>query len=133
MPHIWEDFVKYPGLQTRTTQLVRWLAGTALVAVTAFGVAACSHNGPREEDEPRRDDGDLYRDQRRPVRTGLTVLLEDSLKLIAGKRVGLITNQTGVDEKGRSGIDLLFSDPRAVRAGVRLVALFSPEHGIRGT
>lgn len=128
--------MKYPGLQGSTRQLARWLATGVLVTATTLGFAACSHNGPREEDEPqRRDgpDGELMREQRRQVRTGLSVLLEDSLKLIAGKRVGLITNQTGVDERGRSGIDLLFSDPRVVKAGVRLVALFSPEHGIRGT
>lgn len=77
--------------------------------------------------------GELQRAQNRSVQTGLTVLLNDSIRIIAGKRVGLITNHTGIDERGRSGIDLLFSDPRATKAGVRLVALFSPEHGIRGT
>lgn len=67
------------------------------------------------------------------VRPGITVLLDDSVHLIRGKRIGLLTNQTGVDERGRSDIDLLHSDPRAAAAGVRLVRLFSPEHGIRGT
>ena len=47
---------------------------------------------------------------------------------LAGKRIGLITNQTGVDRNRRSTIDLLAHAP-----GVKLVALFSPEHGIRGT
>lgn len=129
--------MKYPGLQGTTRQLARWLAGSAIVASITLGFVACSHNTPREEDEPqqRREgpDGELMREQRRQVRTGLSVLIDDSLKLISGKRVGLITNQTGVDEHGRSGIDLLFSDQRVVKAGVRLVALFSPEHGIRGT
>ena len=63
-----------------------------------------------------------------PVRPGIEVLLEDSLHLVAGKRVGLITNQTGVDSSGRSSIDRLFE-----HADVELVALFTPEHGIRGT
>jgi uncharacterized protein YbbC (DUF1343 family) len=67
------------------------------------------------------------------VRPGISVLLDDSIHLVRGKRVGLLTNQTGVDERGRSDIDLLAGDPRATAAGVRLVALFSPEHGIRGT
>lgn len=67
------------------------------------------------------------------VQPGVTVLLDDSIKLIAGKRVGLITNQTGVDEKGRRTIDLLASDARAARAGVKLVRIFSPEHGLAGT
>lgn len=61
------------------------------------------------------------------VRPGITVLLTDSVHLIAGKRVGLITNHTGRDASGRSSIDLLFKAP-----GVRLTALFAPEHGMRG-
>lgn len=66
------------------------------------------------------------------VRPGITVLLEDSIALIRGKRVALLTNQTGIDAAGRSDIDLL-RDDRAKAAGVNLVRLFSPEHGIRGT
>ena len=66
------------------------------------------------------------------VRPGITVLLDDSLALISGKRIGLLTNQTGVDARGASDIELLRGD-RARSAGVVLVRLFSPEHGIRGT
>jgi uncharacterized protein YbbC (DUF1343 family) len=54
-------------------------------------------------------------------------LLRDSLHLLAGKRVGLITNPSGRDRKGTSTIDLLHRAP-----GVRLVSLFGPEHGLRG-
>lgn len=67
------------------------------------------------------------------VRPGISVLITDSLNLIRDKRIGLITNQTGVDEDGRSTVDLLHSDPRVTAANVKLTALFSPEHGIRGT
>ena len=63
-----------------------------------------------------------------PIRPGVEVLLEDSLHLVAGRRVGLITNQTGVDSQGRSSIDRIYEHP-----SVELVALFAPEHGIRGT
>ena len=66
------------------------------------------------------------------VRPGISVLLTDSLHLIRGKRVGLLTHQCGIDEKGISDIDRL-TDVAAQAAGVRLVALFAPEHGIRGT
>lgn len=59
--------------------------------------------------------------------TGIDVLEAEKFASLAGKRVGLITNQTGVDRQGRSTIDLLAHAP-----GVKLVALFSPEHGIRG-
>jgi len=59
--------------------------------------------------------------------TGIDVLEAEKFASLAGKRVGLITNQTGIDRQGRSTIDLL-----AHARGVKLVALFSPEHGIRG-
>jgi uncharacterized protein YbbC (DUF1343 family) len=58
---------------------------------------------------------------------GVEVLLTDSLHLIKGKRVGLLTNHSGRNRQGTSGIDLLFKAP-----GVKLVALYGPEHGIRG-
>jgi uncharacterized protein YbbC (DUF1343 family) len=66
------------------------------------------------------------------VRPGISVLMKDSLGLIRNKRIGLITNQTGIDEHGVSDIDLL-RNPVATAAGVKLVRLYSPEHGIRGT
>ncbi len=66
------------------------------------------------------------------VRPGITVLLEKRIGLVQHRRVALITNQAGEDEKGRSDIDLLREDPRAAKARVQLVALFAPEHGIRG-
>jgi len=66
------------------------------------------------------------------VRPGITVLMSDSVSLVRGKRIGLITNQTGIDEHGVSDIEVL-RDSRARDADVRLVRLFSPEHGIRGT
>src|SRR5688572_18088865 len=58
---------------------------------------------------------------------GIEVLLSDSMHLIRGKRVGLITNHSGRDRKGTSTIDLLHKAP-----GVRLTALYAPEHGLRG-
>ena len=63
-----------------------------------------------------------------PTQLGIDVLEEQGYALLQGKQVGLITNQTGVDSRGRSTADLLAKAP-----GVKLVALFSPEHGIRGT
>ncbi|MGE5749479.1 MAG: exo-beta-N-acetylmuramidase NamZ domain-containing protein [Gemmatimonas sp.] len=65
---------------------------------------------------------------RQSVVPGISVLLEDSLDLIRGKRVGLITNHTARDERGRSSIDLIHDAP-----DVTLAALFAPEHGIRGS
>lgn len=62
-----------------------------------------------------------------PARSGLDVLLTDKLGLIKGRRVGLITNHTGVDGRLQSGVDRL-----ANHRDVRLTALFGPEHGLRG-
>jgi uncharacterized protein YbbC (DUF1343 family)/CubicO group peptidase (beta-lactamase class C family) len=61
------------------------------------------------------------------VLTGIDVLERDGFKQLAGLRIGLVTNHTGRNREGRQTIDVLNKAP-----GVRLVALFSPEHGIRG-
>jgi uncharacterized protein YbbC (DUF1343 family) len=61
------------------------------------------------------------------VLPGIDVLREEGFQILKGKRVGLITNPTGVDSKLRSTIDILFNAPE-----VKLVALFGPEHGVRG-
>lgn len=65
--------------------------------------------------------------QRAEVQPGLEVLLTDSLALLSGRRVGLVANMASVDRRGVSAVDRLRS------AGVNLTALFSPEHGFRGT
>ena len=61
------------------------------------------------------------------VLPGIDVLLRDSLHLVQRRGVGLVTNQGGIDAAGKSDVD------RLLESGVRLVALFSPEHGFRGT
>lgn len=60
------------------------------------------------------------------VRPGIEVLLTDSLHLVSGARVGLITNQTGIDQRGVADVEKMLA------SGVQLTALFSPEHGFRG-
>ena len=84
----------------------------------AIGATACIGHGPGEDPPPARHGAH--------VRPGITVLLQDSMALVRGKRIALITNQTGVDEHGVSDIDLL------ARADLHLVRIFSPEHGLRG-
>lgn len=61
------------------------------------------------------------------VLNGIDVLKRDGFRKLRGRRIGLVTNHTGVDRDGHSAIDLLHQAD-----GVQLVALFSPEHGIRG-
>lgn len=91
----------------------------ARVVVLAFGalLTACAP-GPR----PAGPVAPLV-----PVRPGIEGILGDSAGILRGKRVGLVSNQAGVDAAGVSDVDRLLS------AGVRLVALFSPEHGFRGS
>ncbi|HWO88571.1 MAG TPA: DUF1343 domain-containing protein [Gemmatimonadales bacterium] len=88
-------------------RLLVLLSGT--IAVAVFGCGARPQQG-----QPR-------------VRPGIEVLLDDSAHLIAGRRIGLITNQAGVDSRGTSSINRLHRFRSA-----SLVALFAPEHGIRG-
>lgn len=61
------------------------------------------------------------------VKTGIEVLRDSNFKILQGKRVGLITNPTGVDSQLKSTVDILNEAP-----GVKLVALYGPEHGVRG-
>ena len=68
------------------------------------------------------------RTARPPVQTGLDVLRAQAFAPLKGKRVGLVTNHTGRARDGATAIDLLFASK-----DLKLVALFSPEHGIRGT
>jgi len=85
---------------------------------------ACSRPDVQPDPSSYQEDGDGFV----LIRPGIEVLLDDSIHLVAGRSVGLITNQTGVDASGRSSIDRLDEHP-----SVELVALFAPEHGIRGT
>lgn len=61
------------------------------------------------------------------IKTGIEVLKSQNFRYLEGKRVGLITNPTGVDNELRSTIDILHEAPN-----VNLVALYGPEHGVRG-
>ena len=61
------------------------------------------------------------------VKTGIEVLRSRGFEGLAGKRVGLVTNPSGVDSHLNTTIDILFEAPE-----VNLVALYGPEHGVRG-
>ncbi len=65
--------------------------------------------------------------QRPPVQLGIDRLAADGFKLLEGQRIGLVTNQTGRDRRGRTTAEVLHK-----ANAVRLVALFSPEHGFAG-
>ena len=61
------------------------------------------------------------------VKPGIEVLQERGFDVLQGKRIGLLTNPSGVDRHLRPTIDILCQAP-----GVQLVRLFGPEHGVRG-
>ena len=61
------------------------------------------------------------------VKPGVEVLRDNNFDILRGKRVGLITNPSGVDNKLKSTVDILADAP-----GVEVVALYAPEHGVRG-
>ena len=95
------------------------LCGLALILGGAWGCAPEGSGRDGAPPTPGVDDS---------VLPGIDVLVRDSLHLVTGRRVGLITNRAGVASDGRSTIDVLHRHP-----DVELAALFAPEHGIRGT
>ncbi len=78
----------------------------------------------------RLEYGGLFRPPNRPVEpvlNGIDILERDKFKQLDGMKIGLVTNHTGRDLAGKQTIDILKEAPN-----VKLIALFSPEHGIRG-
>jgi uncharacterized protein YbbC (DUF1343 family) len=93
----------------------------AALGVGSAGVSETGYNETLEASGARRMIAPNHR-----VLTGLDVLEDQKFAPLQGKRVGLITNQTGLDRSGKRNVDAM----RA--AGVNLVALYAPEHGIIG-
>jgi uncharacterized protein YbbC (DUF1343 family)/CubicO group peptidase (beta-lactamase class C family) len=121
----------HPNGKGDVTRLRSFVASIVAGAITeAPHAAVLSHlnSPPTYVDAPRAvitrgvPSGPLH-----PVLTGIDVLERDGFKQLEGRRIGLITNHTGRDRTGRSTIDVLAS-----AKNLRLVALFSPEHGLRG-
>ncbi|HET7232400.1 MAG TPA: DUF1343 domain-containing protein [Longimicrobium sp.] len=103
------------------------LVAAALTAACQTG-APPQHGGAADTlPSPAAGSATAGQPQQARVLPGLEVLVRDSLALVRGKRVGLITNQTAVTSTGEHAVDLLARTP-----GVRLVALYGPEHGVRG-
>jgi uncharacterized protein YbbC (DUF1343 family)/CubicO group peptidase (beta-lactamase class C family) len=93
----------------------------AALGVKGAGVNENGYNETLESSGARRMTAPNHR-----VLIGLDVLEEQKFAPLQGKRVGLITNQTGLDRSGKRNIDVLRAD------GVNVVALYAPEHGITG-
>jgi uncharacterized protein YbbC (DUF1343 family) len=94
--------------------MIHWLVFCAMLFAASRG-------------EAQTPQGKSSHTQSERTKPGVDVLEQENLAPLRGKRVGLITNQTGVDSQGRRTIDVL-----AHAEDVKLIALFSPEHGIAG-
>ncbi|MGW3387660.1 exo-beta-N-acetylmuramidase NamZ family protein [Streptomyces cinereoruber] len=104
-------------------------AGGALGAVAATARPATAGTPVRETGAPGRENGAPGRENgRRRVRTGFERLAADGYAQLAGQRVGVVTNPTGVTPDARHLVDVMHADER-----VDLTAVFGPEHGFRGT
>jgi uncharacterized protein YbbC (DUF1343 family)/CubicO group peptidase (beta-lactamase class C family) len=119
----------YGGGAVKIRELRTRVASAVGAAMFATGVsAALAPNPAADGDEPQAPPASPTAVRNTPVvRTGLDALVEQNFAPFQGHAVGLVTNQTGVDSRGRRTIDLFASAP-----GVRLHAIFSPEHGITG-
>jgi len=99
----------------------RFRPGLPAVLFLAAGVTLQLFCGPKKEASPQKP---LPSDE---VKLGIEVFLGSRLDLVKGKKIGLITNPTGMDSRLRSAVDLM------KRSGeFELVALYGPEHGVRG-
>lgn len=106
-----------------------FLKSTVLATAVAAAMAAVSPVSAQPEKDVKKPLIDV---QSRPmgegnVLTGLDVLRRDGYKLIKNKKLALLTNASAIDREGRHILDLLYNQP-----GVKLVSLFSPEHGLYG-
>ncbi|HEY1342696.1 MAG TPA: exo-beta-N-acetylmuramidase NamZ domain-containing protein [Bryobacteraceae bacterium] len=113
----------HPTLRPAITPL-RGKVATIAAAAFGVGVQKVSLTGYNET----LSGAGIHRDVGRngSTKNGLDVLEDQKFQVFQGKRIGLITNQTGLDRQGRRNIDVM------VQAGVKIGALFSPEHGFAG-
>ena len=87
-----------------------------IIALVAFAVIVPSYTANAAQ-----------RSSKKVVKTGIDVLESNGFKQLQGKKIGLVTNPSGVNNKLVSTVDILANAP-----GVELVALYGPEHGVRG-
>jgi uncharacterized protein YbbC (DUF1343 family) len=108
---------------TSSASRVQQPARIAVVFLLAFAISAVTASARQNQPAPPASASS----SNTHTLTGIDVLESQNFAPLKGKRIGLITNQTGVDSQGRRTIDVLKAAP-----DVHLVALFSPEHGIQG-
>jgi uncharacterized protein YbbC (DUF1343 family) len=99
------------------TKILSFVNG-AIGPVSTEGVSAS---------RPLQSQDELQESNNEKVQTGIDVLAAEKFDPLAGLRLGLITNHSGIDSGGRRTVDLLHNAP-----GIKLVTIFSPEHGFSG-
>ena len=97
------------GIQAKTIAMV-------IILMVGFMISSC-----------RNDQNESAGQVKVRIKIGVEVFLESHLDLVKGKKVGLITNPTGVNNELKSVVDLFYRD-----SGINLVTLYGPEHGVRG-
>lgn len=101
-----------------------------LLGILLAATVGCSGNNAEvatSHDDTAIASADTSTNKETTVMPGIEVLAEENFVPLKGKRVGLITNPTGIDNSLKSTIDILHEAP-----DVQLTALFAPEHGVRG-
>jgi len=116
----------HPDGKGDVTALRGKVATIAAAAIVAQGGVPTRMEAPRQT-RAALAPAPAARAAHEPVLAGIDVLAAEGFARLRGKRVGLLTNQTGLSRGGDSTIDLIARAP-----GVTMVSLFSPEHGIRG-
>ena len=130
-PSLWIDPVSH-SFVTLMTNRVHPKAQTSVVQLRSFVASIVAANLDPVESravQSTRQDA-LSRDRQvfAEVRTGLDMLAEEDFERLRGKKIGLLTNHTGIDRHGRRNIDLL-----AESRHLSLEMIFTPEHGLDGT
>jgi uncharacterized protein YbbC (DUF1343 family)/CubicO group peptidase (beta-lactamase class C family) len=114
----------HPDEEGNVIALQRQLGTLAAQAIEGFDFTKVEGALPPDPTQPA-----IVRSQSNdgPVLNGIDVLKRDGFRQLRGRKIGLVTNHTGIDRERNPTIDLLHAAP-----DVKLVALFAPEHGIRG-
>lgn len=115
----WEEWsLSTSHLIEEECRLKKWLTVilAILLSISSLSIAVAKTNEPK------------MRKGNNTFQLGVDVLLKDQKALLKGKKVGLITNPTGVDQSLTSIVDTFYHDP-----DIELTALYGPEHGVRGS
>ena len=126
-PSLWIDPVSHSFVVLMTNR-VHPTVKTSVVRLRSLVATVVAANlNPSTTAMPARAAQSSDRAVFSPVRTGLDVLVSESFSRLRGKKIGILTNHTGIDRSRRRNIDLLAEAPE-----VRLELIFTPEHGLGG-